>query len=206
MLWKYTSQGLWSHIFSGLIPHFWQCIDNHPFMQQSYRHFPLLAILLFGLMSYDQLLLWYLKVTSLRANHSIQRPGGTEGAATGRGNPVMWWGHAGHQNLQLLRWSKTEQLLALMWNPLQGANQLSRKPCRLKGATDKRGIGLLMGCKGKAFGDCAKVIMCVECLEEKPRGGKRRDQGGLGRNKCGKIERKVDKSSWLYVKRGVSRL
>lgn len=65
----------------------------------------------------------------------------------------------GHVNLRLLRWSKTGQLLALMWNPLQGANQLSSKPCRLKGATDKRGIGLLMGYRGKAFGDCAKVIM-----------------------------------------------
>ena len=83
---------------------------------------------------------------------------------------------------------------------------LSRKPCRLKGATDKRGIGLIMGCRGKAFGDCAKFIMewfkgvvficiSVECLEEKPKGGKRSGQGGSGRNKYGKIERKVDKSS-----------
>lgn len=43
-----------------------------------------------------------------------------------------------------------------------------------------------MRCMGRAFWDCTRVVRGR--LGEEPKAGEGRDQGGLGRNKCVKIE------------------
>jgi len=48
------------------------------------------------------------------------------------------------------------------------------------------GVGHTTRCRGRVFWDCTRFIIGV--LEEKPKTGKEKGQGSLGRKKCGKIE------------------
>lgn len=59
---------------------------------------------------------------------------------------------------------------------------LAGSPHRLR-VLQPRGMGHLTGCRGSAFWHCTKFTM--GCLVEEMKAGKGRDQGGLGRKKCG---------------------
>lgn len=63
---------------------------------------------------------------------------------------------------------------------------LSWSPYRLRGVTGYRGLGYIMGCKGKTPWNCTRLA--EGCLGEGQKVGKGRDQSDLGSYQRGKIE------------------